>query len=105
LTHTGTVRALSYASVRTAGHGRVTGPGTAVALLRPGSGLIRFDGIDIREADRILVKDRGRIVASGRHAELVAENGLYPRLAALQLRDYPVAPEEPTAGQSASSQV
>jgi len=40
----------------------------------------------VRKVDRILVTDRGRIVASGRHDELVAENGLYARLAALQFR-------------------
>ena len=41
----------------------------------------------VRKADQILVMDQGRIVASGRHAELVAEAGLYARLAALQFRD------------------
>jgi ATP-binding cassette subfamily B protein len=43
----------------------------------------------VRKVDRILVMDRGQIVASGRHDELVAENGLYARLAALQFRDAP----------------
>ena len=33
----------------------------------------------IRNADRILVLDRGEIVEHGRHAELVAANGLYAR--------------------------
>jgi ATP-binding cassette subfamily B protein len=41
----------------------------------------------VRKADHILVMDQGRIVAGGRHAELVAEAGLYARLAALQFRD------------------
>jgi ATP-binding cassette subfamily B protein len=41
----------------------------------------------VRKVDRILVMDCGRIVASGRHDELVAEQGLYARLAALQFRD------------------
>jgi ATP-binding cassette subfamily B protein len=41
----------------------------------------------VRRADRILVMERGGIIASGRHAELVAEDGLYARLAALQFRD------------------
>ena len=41
----------------------------------------------VRKADYILVVDRGQIVASGRHDELVAEEGLYARLAALQFRD------------------
>jgi ATP-binding cassette, subfamily B, bacterial len=35
-------------------------------------------------ADRIAVMDEGRVVAEGRHAELVRDNGLYARLAALQ---------------------
>jgi ATP-binding cassette subfamily B protein len=41
----------------------------------------------VRNADRILVLDQGRIVASGRHQELLAEDGLYARLAALQFQD------------------
>jgi len=38
----------------------------------------------VLNADRIAVMERGRIVASGRHADLVAQGGLYARLAALQ---------------------
>ncbi len=38
----------------------------------------------VRRADRIVVFDRGRIVAEGTHAALVAEGGLYARLARLQ---------------------
>ena len=37
-------------------------------------------------ADRILVLDEGRLVAQGKHAELVAQGGLYARLAALQFK-------------------
>jgi ATP-binding cassette subfamily C protein len=39
----------------------------------------------IARADRICVVDRGRIVESGRHAELVARNGLYAELAKRQM--------------------
>ena len=38
----------------------------------------------IQKLNRILVMDRGRIVAEGSHAELVARGGLYKRLAELQ---------------------
>ncbi|MEO5587032.1 MAG: ABC transporter transmembrane domain-containing protein [Novosphingobium sp.] len=38
----------------------------------------------VRQADRIIVMDRGRIVEQGRHAELARAGGLYARLAALQ---------------------
>jgi ATP-binding cassette subfamily B protein len=39
----------------------------------------------VRKADRIVVIDQGRIVAQGRHEELLAEGGLYAELARLQL--------------------
>ncbi len=41
----------------------------------------------VRGADRIVVMDAGRIVAQGRHEALLAENGLYARLAKLQFED------------------
>jgi subfamily B ATP-binding cassette protein MsbA len=41
----------------------------------------------VQGADVIYVVDRGRIVESGRHAELLARNGLYARLYALQFAD------------------
>ena len=36
------------------------------------------------KADRIVVMDEGRIVAEGRHADLVQRSDLYARLAKLQ---------------------
>ncbi|MDX1820807.1 MAG: ABC transporter transmembrane domain-containing protein [Paracoccaceae bacterium] len=41
----------------------------------------------VKKADRIIVLDAGRIVAQGTHDALVAEGGLYARLARLQFTD------------------
>ena len=40
----------------------------------------------IRDADRILVMDKGRIVEVGRHEELVAKQGLYHDLLQQQMQ-------------------
>ena len=41
----------------------------------------------MKRADRIVVFQDGRIVAEGSHGALVAEGGLYARLARLQFTD------------------
>ena len=41
----------------------------------------------VKKADRIVVFEDGKIVAQGTHADLVAEGGLYARLARLQFTD------------------
>jgi ATP-binding cassette subfamily B protein len=41
----------------------------------------------VKQADRIVVMEGGRIVATGAHDALVAEGGLYARLARLQFTE------------------
>lgn len=43
--------------------------------------------LTLKHADQILVLERGRIVQRGRHAALLAEEGLYRQIYDLQLRD------------------
>jgi ABC-type multidrug transport system fused ATPase/permease subunit len=54
----------------------------------------------VRDADRILVMDRGRIVAQGKHAELLASCELYQRLCRQMIEPA----QEPAAAEQAAQQ-
>jgi subfamily B ATP-binding cassette protein MsbA len=43
----------------------------------------------VRRADRILVMDKGKVVETGTHRELIERDGLYARFHALQMQDAP----------------
>ena len=49
----------------------------------------------IRSADRIVVLDDGTVVEQGRHADLVALDGLYSHLIASQMRSHAAPVVEP----------
>jgi ATP-binding cassette subfamily B protein len=55
----------------------------------------------VQQADRIVVLEQGRIVAQGRHAELLQRSPLYARLAALQFG----GPSMETEGHGAPSEL
>lgn len=57
----------------------------------------------VLKADRIAVMDQGRIVAIGRHAELIESNPLYARLAALQFGRDDTATHHPVTLKAAAT--
>ena len=54
----------------------------------------------VRDADQILVLDQGQIVQRGRHAELLAQGGLYREIYDLELRDKAEAYAQVAGGSS-----
>jgi ATP-binding cassette subfamily B protein len=55
----------------------------------------------VQKADRIVVMEEGRVVAEGSHDSLIAEGGLYARLAALQFDRAPLDDSAPLSAESA----
>jgi ATP-binding cassette subfamily B protein len=41
----------------------------------------------VKQADKIIVLENGRIIETGTHADLIERSGLYARLAKLQFTD------------------
>jgi subfamily B ATP-binding cassette protein MsbA len=59
----------------------------------------------VAHADQILVLDRGRVVERGTHAQLLALQGAYHRLYALQFRDRVSVPEPDGSGEATGDAV
>ena len=58
------------------------------ALMRNRTSLVIAHRLStVRRADRILVMEKGRVVETGSHRELLARNGVYARFHALQMQD------------------
>ena len=51
----------------------------------------------VQGADKIIVMDKGRVVQQGRHAELIAQGGLYAELCRMQFDSAPGLPPPPLA--------
>ncbi len=60
--------------------------GTLDALMRDRTTIVIAHRLStVRDADRLAVLDRGRLVETGTHSEVVAQGGLYARLIRRQI--------------------